>query len=369
MRETDDIRIVVYNPFVSDLRWVVGSFRNDEICRALSKSGVGGTIASPYVRGTREIAPGFDLVQLPSNPVRRVKAFVSLAREGNYDIIQERPFSKGVVTGGCGFFASLKTGLPFVLELHNIGSPLSRLKRLPSHVLSVSYSDLILSYSNMTGLMALGARPDKVLYVPNGYSSEVLNSVRGSTHPIFNLSEVARGRAVFGFFGGTYEEKGVDLILEAARLLRSHKGLCFVFAGKGNLDEKISEVSMEPDSNVHHLGLLGREETLSCMSQCRATLAVHDAWQSRVGNPVKVVESLALGVPPIITADQMFSPRLKSKCIALSRRDPSLLAELLVRLSKSPVGNVVPKDIEEFSTEHIARSVIRPAYERLVQKH
>ena len=365
----DPIRIVVYNPFVSDSRWVVGSFRNDEICRALSKFGVEGTIASPYVRNERMIAPGFDLVPLPSRPAERLRSFISLAREGGYDLVQERPYSKGFITGGFGFLASLKTGLPFVLELHNIGSPLSRLKRMPAHFFSVSLSDLILSYSNLTGLMAVGASPSKVVTVPNGYSSEVLKSVMDGDRLFFDLEMVTQGRNAFGFFGGTYEEKGVNLILGAARLLRSRTDICFVFAGKGNLDDRIVAESRMPNSNVCHLGLLDRGEAISCMSQCRATLAIHDAWQSRVGNPVKVVESLALGVRPIITADQIFSSRLKSHCIILSQRDPSLLAELIVELSQTPGERVAPDGIEEFSTEHVARTIIRPAYEDLLRRH
>ena len=361
-------RIAFYNPFVSDTNWVVGSFRAEESCRALSHLGVTGIVASPFLHRRRELSDGFEAVPLPSSPLGCLKAFLELVRRDDFDLIQERPFSKGLVRNGYGLAASLDQGIPLIIELHNIGTPSSYVRRLPIHIPSLWHSDLILAYADVGRRTLFGASMDKTVAVPNGYSGELVESVIASRQGQFDLKSIVGDRMVFGFFGGLNATKGVDLILEVARRLRHREDICFVFAGKGNLVDRIRGEGSEPGSNVFYLGILDRYDALSCMSQCRSTLAVYDSQQSAAGNPVKIVESIALGVPVIINRELFVPEELKPYCTILHNRSPEAVAAAIVDDAASGPRLHAPRAVGDFSIEAISERIVLPAYKRILQK-
>lgn len=360
------MRLAIYSPVMSDRKWSVGSFRTEEICRALSRVGVEGIVASPFMSERRRIAPTFDAVPLPLSPIDRLKSFIELARGGDYDIIQERPFSEGILWNGCGLAASVTTGLPFVLELHNIGTPYSFLKRFPMHFASMWHCDMVLSYSDISKVMPVGAARSKIVRVPNGYSSELIESVVSQETDSTKYEQIIRGRKAFGFFGGLTDNKGIDILLRVADMLAEDEGICFIFAGKGPLENRISQISNRQGSNVIFLGLLDRYHAIACMSKCRATFAINAPWQSRIGNPVKVVESLALGVIPIVNADLVIPEKLKKHCALLRDCNPQTIADMVLRVSSSNDRHI-PFGMEDFSIEQIAKDVVLPAYESVVR--
>lgn len=361
------MKIAIYNPMLTDDRWVVGSFRAEETCRALSESGIGGIVASPFIKSDYQISSTFRAIRVPENPVLRCSAFLRIVRSGDFDIVQERIYSGGVVLNGCGLFASIFQGIPLVIELHNIGTPTSMLKRLPIYFGSMWYCSLVLSYTDVTGFMGLGVSKKKIVEVPNGYSSQLINAVMNEGMKETRYEQLFGTRRAFGFFGGLSEDKGVDIVLEAAERLSSDPDICFLFAGKGPLEPEIKRLSKRQNSNIAFLGLLNRGDTITAMSRCRATISLSNAWSSRMGNPVKVVESLALGVAPIVNSDCSIPDGLKKHCLLMPDRDSETLVKMVRRLSMEEADGLVPSDIESYSLESIARRVLVPAYDELTR--
>ena len=314
------------------------------------------------------MSEGFEAIPLPPNPLGCLKAFLEVVRQGDFDLVQERPFSKGIVRNGYGLAASLDRGLPLVTELHNIGAPLSYARRLPIHVPSLWHSSLILAYADLGRWMLFGASKEKAVIVPNGYSKELVDSIVSSREGQFDLDRLTKGRKAFGFFGGLTATKGVDLLLDVARKLRHREDVCFVFAGRGNLVDRIRDAAREPGSNVVYLGILNRYDALSCMSQCESTFAVYDPLQSAVGNPVKIVESIALGVPVIVNEDLIVPDRLRPHCIVIRDRFTKTVAEAVIQVAESCSHLQIPSDIEDFSIESISERIVLPAYVKLLEK-
>lgn len=268
---------------------------------------------------------------------------------------------------GYGAIASIDSGIPLVIELHNIGTRMSSLKRLPSYLLGLRTCDLVLSYANLQDSRAYAANSDKVVSVPNGYSKSLITAVQSTAESRIDFDGIARGRMVFGFFGGLSKTKGVDIVLEVARRMSHVNDVCFVFAGPaGELREEVARLSERQGTNIEFLGTLDRFQTVEWMMRCRATFAVHDPWESRIGNPVKVVESLALGVPVIVNNDYQIPGKLKSLCFVVENRSPASVMNAVIQLMDSDGAMKVPDFIDEYSVESIARRILLPAYRRVV---
>ena len=366
MSGSKPIRIAIYNPFVSDSEWIVGSFRAEEMCHALSEAGVEGVVATPYASAERKISDEFTVTPLPRDPLKGLRTFVRIVQKGDFSLVQERLNNRGLMRAGFGVAASSLAGLPFVLELHNVGPPLSSIKRLPCEVLAMWMSDMVFSYVDVDCCPRYGARKEKFVPVPNGYSERLLNTVSRSGENSHTFEEIAEGRHVFGYFGGLTRSKGVDVLLDVADRLSSEKGILFVFGGRGEMESRIRATAGKRDANVAFLGILDRRSTMEWMSRCRATFAIHDELQSAIGNPVKVVESLALGVPVIVNSGYVISEKLKMLCAIVDSRDPVEIAQKVLEIAADNTEFIVPDFMPDFSIEAIAKNVIRPAYERLI---
>jgi glycosyltransferase involved in cell wall biosynthesis len=183
----------------------------------------------------------------------------------------------------------------------------------------------------------------------------------------FDLREVTRGRKAFGFFGRLSAAKGVDILLDVAEELRPRGDICFLFAGTGNLVDRVTEAANRPESNVAYLGILDRRDALSCISQCRSTFAVYDSQQSAFGNPVKIAESIALGAPVIVNDGLGVPDGLRPHCIVVRGRSSSEIADVVARVADSGDRMQVPAGIEDFSIEAIVEKIVLPAYMRLLR--
>lgn len=355
-------KILYYNPLLNDSCWDVGDFRSREMLHALSDLGITGAVASPRLSCRGRLGRGFELFPLPRSPIERAKSLLKIARNGDYSIVQERFQGGDVMSNGYGLMVHERVGIPFVSELHNIGKPLAILKTLHFLPASLIRSSIILSYSSPMGYPILAAGGSRFVRVPNGYSKRVLDSIRGQESSTYDLQMRTGHRMVFGYFGGLTSAKGVRLLLDVARLFENDQRLCFAFAGRGPMEREIHGQAALPKSNVVFLGLLSRQETLACMSQCRGTFAVYDAYQSKLGNSVKTIESIAVDVPPITSSILEIPSDLRDKCVRVAERNPDAVANAVRAIADSPRTSILDSRIHEYSVERIAQRILCPIY-------
>lgn len=355
-------KLLYYNPLLTDGCWDVGDFRSREMLHALSDMGITGAAASPRLSSRGRLGRGFELLPLPGSPIDRAKSLLKIARNGSYDIVQERFQGGDVTSNGYGLVVHERVGTPLVSELHNIGKPLAIMKTLHFLPASLIRSNIILSYSSPMGYPILAAGSSRFVSIPNGYSKRILDSIRGRESSIYDLRMKTGHRMVFGYFGGLTSAKGVRLLLDVARLFENDHRFCFAFAGRGPMEREIHDQATLPRSNVVFLGLLSRQETLACMSQCRGTFAVYDAYQSRLGNSVKTVESIAVDVPPITTSLLEIPSDLRDKCVHVAERSPNAIADAVRAIADSPKFSILDSRVHEYSVERIAQRILCPIY-------
>jgi len=368
-----EIRILLYNPAFSDNTWNVGSQRAEETCIALSQLGISITIASSGVIHGREFARGFSSLPLPKDPINRFQKLTDIVRKGNFDLIQERVQTGNLISSGYGNAVSIRTGLPLVLEIHSQGTMIDLIRSLPWLPFSMWRSKLILSYAKIQNNFSFGVSSSRFIEVPNGFSRRLIESIAGKERQIFDLQALARGRKIVGYFGEFSKDKGVDLLLDIAELMRGENGIVFALAGKGPLESLINRRAQDRDSNLINLGLLSKQQVLACIAQCMITYAIYSNKQSGRtgygGNPVKVVESLALGVPAIIPADLELHPSLRSLCRVVETRDAQIIADIVRKIVMGEESKKHDfKGVTDFSIEEIARRILIPAYSEILER-
>lgn len=140
-----------------------------------------------------------------------------------------------------------------------------------------------------------------------------------------------------GCIANNRPRKGVPVLIAAARLLRPSLPVHFVLAGHG-MDEFLlaRELSNHPlAERFHFLG--HRDDALAVVSSCDATVL---PAIKREGLPKTVIESMALGVTPIVTRTGG-SPELviDGKCgLVVPPADARALAAAITQLAEDPLS-------------------------------
>ncbi|MBI2953463.1 MAG: glycosyltransferase family 4 protein [Chloroflexi bacterium] len=195
------------------------------------------------------------------------------------------------------------TGVPYVLNSHNVEYLRRRRMRSPLWPLlwlyereASSRADLVLATSEVDRdlLLRLGARPDKLVIVPNGADTDV-----------FSPSDRTPSYDQFGFdpcptvlFVGTLEyvanRQAVDIILRELlpRVVTRIPNVRFLIVGRNP-----SIVTVDKGSNVVFTGAVDRvEDVINAADVTICPLLIGG------GTRVKILDSLACGRPVISTS-------------------------------------------------------------------
>jgi glycosyltransferase involved in cell wall biosynthesis len=156
-------------------------------------------------------------------------------------------------------------------------------------------------------LLALGVVPERITYVPNGVDRERFSGVDpvrvGQLKDRLGLA----GRKVVAYVGSiSLTSHGVDLLIDAfAKVHRSEPGAMLLMVGGGEdldaLQERVRR--LELDADVRFAGRVQPAEVPLYYALADVTVdPVHDDPASRGRFPLKIVESLASGVPVVTGA-------------------------------------------------------------------
>ena len=105
-----------------------------------------------------------------------------------------------------------------------------------------------------------------------------------------------------GYFGLHGLFQGLDVVVEAAERLRDRRTFRFVMVGDGPCKEALIELAERRElDNLHFLDLVDRNRVPSLLASCDASL-VPLASEFPSTMPSKVYETLASGVPVVITS-------------------------------------------------------------------
>jgi glycosyltransferase involved in cell wall biosynthesis len=199
-------------------------------------------------------------------------------------------------------------------------------------------------------ILSRGVAPERVILAPNGFEFSHAIPPRPERSAL-KVFEVA-------YAGNMGLATGLDVILDAAKLLRDDPSIRFVLAG-GGLDAQrlVARIEEERLANVSFLGVLSRDESLKLLARADATIVpLHRDLIDAI--PSKMFDALAVGCPMILSA-RGEAQRLLARTqtgIPVEPNDPKALADgVLACRAQSEV-------LERRS--HIGRAFVREHFDR-----
>ncbi|SMC26720.1 Glycosyltransferase involved in cell wall bisynthesis [Desulfacinum hydrothermale DSM 13146] len=253
--------------------------------------------------------------------------------------------------GMAGFFVARLKRLPWVLEIRDlwpesiiaVGALTHRriiglleavesfLYRKADHIVSVTHSFT-------THLKERGARPDRITVITNGADlaryqpMEKENGVRSSLK--------LHGKFVASYIGTHGMAHGLDVILDAARLIRQRKDMVFLLVGDGAERERLlARKEEEGLDNVIMLGQQPKEtmpQFLAASDVCLVLLKKKDLFRSVI--PSKIFEAMAMERPVVLGVEGESRRIVESAgCgVAIEPESAEELTGCLLRLAAEP---------------------------------
>jgi glycosyltransferase involved in cell wall biosynthesis len=143
-------------------------------------------------------------------------------------------------------------------------------------------------------ILARGVPESKVALAPNGY--EFSDGVPPRSRAARNVAfEVV-------YAGNMGLATGLDLVLDAAKLLIDDPSIRILLAGGGiDAERLVTRIADEGLTNVSFLGVLSRRESLELLARADATLIpLHHSLVDAL--PSKMFDALAVGCPMVVSA-------------------------------------------------------------------
>jgi glycosyltransferase involved in cell wall biosynthesis len=143
-------------------------------------------------------------------------------------------------------------------------------------------------------ILERGVPPERVLLAPNGFAfSQGVVPRPERTH---------RRPFTIAYAGNMGLATGLDMVLDAAELLRDRDGLRFVLAGGGLDAAKLqARIASEGLHNIEFRGVVSRRESLELLAVADATIVpLHRGLTDAI--PSKMFDALAIGCPMILSA-------------------------------------------------------------------
>ncbi|TAM74937.1 glycosyltransferase WbuB [bacterium] len=257
--------------------WTFASPRRSGALRLLNWASLAGS-ASLYLVAPRE---PMDVLYVSSPPI-------TLAM----------PALLGAMPRGTRLVVDIRDSYPEVAIRMGMWRASSPLARVVGAVAQALYhrADCVVAVTESVReeIVARGCDPEKILVAPNGY-----DRVEPDARPPFSRR---RGEFVAVFVGNFGLAAGVDVILDAAALLRDDARIRIVLVGDGSEFQRVhARAGAERLSNVELLGALSRPAAMAALGA--ADLCLVPLKRNLVDSlPTKLFDALSVGCPVLVSA-------------------------------------------------------------------
>ena len=220
-------------------------------------------------------------------------------------------------------------------------------------------------------LLELGVPADKITVIKNGADLNLFKSRQRDRQFLDSIG--LKGRFVASYIGTHGLAHGLDVILQAAHLLRDDGNIGFLLVGdgadRGNLLAKRDEMGL---TNVAMLELQSRDRMPTIWSSTDVSLILlRDKPVFRTVIPSKMFESMAMRKPIILgvagESKQMIEEAEAGLCIP--PEDAGALAAAVRKLSHEPaLAATLGKNGYRYVTQHHDRTVLARRFSALLHK-
>lgn len=211
-------------------------------------------------------------------------------------------YSRWHVLGCIQYLAYWLSGRPYVLEVNGttedivLAHPqLARFRRVLDGVARWQFRHasgiVAVTIGHGRWAQALAGRRKAVCVVPNGANGSIATLRRNADVPRYVV-----------FLGELAPWQGVDCLLRAVNSPKWPRDVRLVVIGDGAMRKAVERAAYRGD--VDYLGRLPRDSALAVLAGASASLSPQSGRfdRNRVGvSPIKVAESIMLGVPPIVS--------------------------------------------------------------------
>lgn len=283
--------------------------------------------------------------------------------------------------GLAGYFVSRMKRAPWILEIRDlwpssivsvgaVETPhwITLLEKLESF--AYRKADYVVAVTNAfkTHILERGGQADRVAVIPNGVEFGDETPIAKPAPEIASLP--LDGKFVAAYFGTHGMAHGLEVILEAAKLLKQQTEIVFLLVGDGAERENLVKASKDAAlDNVIMVGQQPKEMMPVLWSIADASLVVLrrlDVFLTVV--PSKMFEAMAAGVPIVLAVEGESAELLKAAGagIGVKPEDPRALADAVLDLYENrALGESLGGHGRHFVREYHSREKFARRYDEI----
>jgi len=207
--------------------------------------------------------------------------------------------------------------------------------------------------------IAKGVKPGSAFLLPNWVDTKKIYplTVPSSLRAELNISSQTFVALYHGSMG---PKQGLELLIEAARLLESKREILFVLCGEGPAKTELVEQAASL-SNVRIMELQPEEKLNDLVNLADVHILPQLAHAADLVMPSKLSTMLASGKPVIATADPgtQISQVLDSIGVLIQPENANALAEALIKLSMNPSERLRLGNLSRiYACQHLDQEII-----------
>jgi len=241
-------------------------------------------------------------------------------------------------------------------------------RRIEQHIYRKNSSFITLSEEMKRTLIARGVEPHKIAVIPNWADTEAIVPISRENNLLFDELSLPRAGFYAVYAGALGFLQEPDVILDAAKLLKSESDIRILVFGDGALRQHVeNRIEREQIENVLLFPLRSSSQTAQIYSLADVVLVPLKKGMTRIAVPSETQLALAAGRPLIVCAEAgsewARSIERESFGICIMPGEPQEMADAVLRLHAStlPLEELGAR-ARSYACEHASRTQATLAY-------
>lgn len=207
-----------------------------------------------------------------------------------------------------------------------------------------------------------GVRSDRIETIPNGIDVSRFSG-QGEVEYLYGELGIARGEKVVGSVGRLMEQKGMEYLLRAFRLVHERTGDArLVIIGEGELKEDLVNLARELEIG-ERVVFAGIRRDIPALLRFFDVFALASLWE---GQPISIMEAMAAG-RPIVATDVGGNAEIlehgRNGRIVPSKDPEAMAASIASLLADPPLADELGRNAHEYAEKVLSSSAMVERYE------